>query len=112
MDSNCVYFGDLGSEVEIPRDGILSRIILKNSDVNVTLFGFSAGQELSEHKASSPAIIQIMQGEATLTLAGDEKAGGPGTWIYMPAGTAHSIVARTPMVMLLLLLKPGVKQDS
>lgn len=101
------YFADLAREVEIPKDGILSRILLKNDDVNVTLFGFSAGQELSEHTAASPAIIQIVQGQARVNLGGDEKACGSGSWIYMPARMPHSLVADTPVIMLLTLLKKG-----
>ncbi len=104
-ESPATYISDLTSELEVPRDGILSRILRKDSQVNVTLFGFAAGEELSEHTAGSPAIVQILQGEADLTIAGEERAGGPGTWIYMPAGTSHSLVAKTPVIMLLLLLK-------
>jgi len=29
----------------------------------------------------------------------------PGTWVHMAKGLRHSIQAKTPMVMLLLLLK-------
>jgi quercetin dioxygenase-like cupin family protein len=105
MDTAYTYLNDLITELAIPKDGILSRILLKNSQVNVTLFGFDAGQDLSEHTAASPAIIQILQGEAGLTIAGEERAGGPGTWIYLPARTPHSLVARTPVIMLLILLK-------
>jgi quercetin dioxygenase-like cupin family protein len=105
MDTDYTYNTDLISELAIPKDGILSRILLKNSQVNVTLFGFDAGQDLSEHTAASPAIIQILKGEAALTIANEERAVGPGTWIYLPARTPHSLVAKTPVVMLLILLK-------
>jgi quercetin dioxygenase-like cupin family protein len=105
MNTDYTYVNDLIKELEIPRAGILSRILLKNDQVNVTLFGFDSGQDLSEHTAVSPAIIQILQGEAALTIAGEEQVGGPGTWIYMPARTPHSLLANTPVVMLLILLK-------
>jgi quercetin dioxygenase-like cupin family protein len=105
MDSTYTYIQDLSKELEIPRDGILSRILLKDGQVNATIFGFDAGQELSEHTAATPAIIHILQGEAQLTIAGEERVGGPGTWVYMPARMPHSLVARTPVIMLLLLLK-------
>lgn len=109
MDDNYTYISDLAKEVEIPKDGILSRILLKDSQVNVTIFGFDTGQELSEHTAGTPAIVQILKGEATLTIAGEEMSAGPGTWLHMPARTPHSLVARTPVVMLLLLLKSQAK---
>ena len=105
MDTDYTYINDLIKELAIPKDGILSRILLKNSQVNVTLFGFDAGQDLSEHTAASPAIIQILKGEAALIIAGEAQVGGPGTWIYMPARTPHSLLAKTPVVMLLILLK-------
>jgi quercetin dioxygenase-like cupin family protein len=99
------YIGDLLGEVEIPKDGILSRILLKNSRVNVTLFGFDEGQELSEHTAAMPAIIQIIKGEAQLVIGGEEHEAGSGSWTYMPARTPHSLAARTPVIMLLTLIK-------
>jgi quercetin dioxygenase-like cupin family protein len=105
MDRSYTYISDLDKEVEIPKDGILSRILLKDSQVNVTVFGFDAGQELSEHTAGSAAVIQIVKGEAVLTIAGEEMSAGPGAWLHMPARTPHSLVAKTPVVMLLLLLK-------
>lgn len=105
MDTDYTFIADLARELEIPKDGILSRILLKNEHVNVTIFGFDAGQELSEHTAATPAIVQIMRGEADLTIGGDKQDGGPGTWIYMPARMPHSIVAKTPVVMLLVLVK-------
>ncbi len=109
MDTDYSYINDLLKELEIPKDGILSRILLKNSAVNVTLFGFDTGQDLSEHTAASPAIIQILKGEAALTIAGDTHESGPGTWIYLPARTPHSLVAKTPVVMLLILVKSPAK---
>jgi quercetin dioxygenase-like cupin family protein len=47
----------------------------------------------------------ILQGEAKLTLADDTLEAKPGTWVHMPAGLKHGILARTPVVMLLMLLK-------
>ena len=63
------------------------------------------GEELSEHTASMPAVLHILQGEAKLTLGDDTLDARPGTWVHMPKGLRHSIQANTPVVMLLLLLK-------
>jgi quercetin dioxygenase-like cupin family protein len=65
----------------------------------------SQGEEFSEHTASMPAILQFVQGQATVTLGGDTHEAKPGTWVHMPTGQRHSIQAKTPVVMLLLLLK-------
>jgi len=89
----------------IPTDSIVSRTFYTGDQVKAILFGFAAGQELSEHTASQPAILHILQGEARLTLGDDTLDAGAGTWAAMPAFLKHSVVAKTPLTMLLLLLK-------
>lgn len=96
---------DLASQIEPPADGTLSRTIHNDAQCKAVLFGFSAGQELSEHTASMSAILQLLQGKADVTLGPDHIEAQTGTWIHMPAGLPHSIKARTPLSMLLLLLK-------
>ena len=97
---------DLGEQVpEITADSIISRTLYGDRQVKVVLFGFAAGQELSEHTASTPAIIHILQGEAALTLGEQHREAGPGTWVHMPAKLPHALLAKTPVLMLLLLLR-------
>ena len=69
------------------------------------IFGFAQGEELSEHTASMPAILQFIKGEATVTLGDDKHEAKAGTWVHMPTGQRHSIQAKTPVVMVLLLMK-------
>jgi quercetin dioxygenase-like cupin family protein len=102
--SNYTYVADLTAQ-DIPADGILSRTIYDDDRVKVVLFGFGAGQELSEHTASMPAIIQIVQGDAQLGLGDDIVEAQAGAWVHMPAQLRHSVRAKTPLVLLLLLLK-------
>jgi quercetin dioxygenase-like cupin family protein len=83
----------------------LSRTIYQDDQVKAVLFGFAAGQELSEHTASRPAILWFVQGQATVGLGMDQREAVAGTWIHMQAGLTHSIAAKTPVVMLLVLLK-------
>jgi quercetin dioxygenase-like cupin family protein len=97
---------DLGSMGDAPEAGILSRTLHADDDAKVVLFGFAAGEELSEHTASRPATIHVLSGELELTVAGDRLAGVPGTWLHMAAGVPHSLRARVPSEMLLTLLGP------
>ena len=73
----------------------------------IVLFAFAAGDGLKEHVAPLPAIIQMVKGEAELTVGEEAVAGKSGTWIQMAAKTPHSIKAKTLLVMLLTLLKTG-----
>ncbi len=107
MNSRYTYIADLAKQVDIPVDGILSRTLHEDEQVKVVLFGFGAGQELSEHTASMPAILHIVQGEARLTLGDDSLEAEAGAWVHMPPELRHGVYAKTPVVMLLLLIKPG-----
>ena len=95
----------LADEIQPPDSGKQSVILLDNAHTKVVLFAFAAGHGLTEHVAPFPAIIQIITGEAGLTIGNESVAGKPGTWIHMAAKTPHSIKAVSPVVMLLTLLK-------
>lgn len=97
---------------DIPADSIISRTVYTDKQVRAVLFGFAAGQELSEHTASQPAIIHILSGEAQLTLGDDTVVASTGTWAHMPANLRHSIVAKTSVSMLLLLFKAPRKEGQ
>lgn len=99
------HFRDLANEIQPPEKGILSHTLYKDDRLKVVMFGFAAGEELSEHTASMPAVLHFLQGEASVGLADDKHEAKPGTWIHMPAGLKHRIHAQTPVVLLLYLLK-------
>lgn len=102
---NYLHVSDLLAQMaEIPPDSIVSRTFYKDDRVKAILFGFAAGQELSEHTAGVPAVLHFLRGQARLTLGTDAMDAGPGTWIHMASGFPHSVYAATEVVMLLYLL--------
>ena len=96
---------DLARDSEPPADGILSRTVFQDEQIKAVVFGFGQGQELSEHTAAKTAMLFFVKGEASVGLGEDIKEAQSGTWIHMPANLKHSIKAKTPLVMLLVLLK-------
>lgn len=62
------FIADLFAEASLPDKGILSNVLHKDENLNVTLFGFAAGQELSAHSAPTPAILYFLEGEAAVQL--------------------------------------------
>ena len=106
MDVAYTYFENLASELsETPPDSIVSRTLYDDDQHKAILFGFAAGQELSEHTASQPAMLHFLSGEAELSLGEEAKTASAGTWVRMPAHLTHSVRARTEVLMLLLLNK-------
>jgi len=90
---------------EAPVDSIISRSLYKSAAVNVTLFAFAAGQELSDHTAPRPAVLHFLEGEARLTLGEDVHDVAAGAWVLMPANLTHAVAAKTEVTMLLYLYR-------
>jgi quercetin dioxygenase-like cupin family protein len=91
---------------DIPTDSIISRTVYSDPQVKTILFAFAAGQELSEHTSSQLASLYFVQGEADLTLGDDTLTAQAGTWVQMPPHLPHSIVAKSPLLMLLTMTQP------
>ena len=97
---------------DTPEDSITSRTFYQDDQVKAVLFGFAAGQSLSKHTAAMPAIIHILDGEADVIMGDETHDAQPGAWFHMDANLLHSIVARTNLTMLLLMLKQPKKAEA
>jgi quercetin dioxygenase-like cupin family protein len=84
---------------------VVSRVIVKRETGNVTLFAFDAGQELSEHTTPYDALVQVLDGEAMITIAGRPYRLGAGDMIVMPAHRPHAVKAASRFKMLLTMIR-------
>jgi quercetin dioxygenase-like cupin family protein len=99
------FVTDVLTEIETPGKGILSHTLFNDDNVKIILFRFAPGQELTAHKAPMPATIHFLKGEAALTLGPETHDVKEGALIHMQPNLTHGIVAKTPVTMLLHLLK-------
>lgn len=99
------FIADLLAEASLPEKGILSNVVHKDENANVTLFAFSAGQELSGHSAPTAAILYFLEGEAEVQLGADTVQAKAGSFVFMPPMLPHGIAAKTPVRMLLIQMK-------
>jgi quercetin dioxygenase-like cupin family protein len=76
----------------------------RGDGVNVTVFGFDAGEELTEHQAARAAVVQVLSGRLRFIVDSEELELAPGSWLHMTPGTPHSLVATEPTIMLLTLV--------
>jgi len=88
------------------QDGaIVSREILKKPTGTVTLFAFAEGQGLSEHTAPFDALVQLLEGEAEITISGQPHRVQGGEMILMPAHQPHALKALTRFKMVLTMVR-------
>lgn len=94
---------DPTNEVAIQPEAVVSKVIHRGDGLNVTVFGFDAGEGLTEHQAAHTAVVQVVLGRLRFTVDGQELELPPGSWLHMEPGTPHSLVAAEPTIMLLTL---------
>ena len=99
------FISDLARTVEPPSAGITSKTLYNDQKLKAVIFGFAAGEELSEHTASTAAVMHFLAGQADVLLGEEKQHAVAGTWIHMQPHLPHSILAAAPTKMLLLLLK-------
>ena len=88
------------------QDGsVVSREIVKKPAGTVTVFAFDEGQGLSEHTARFDALVQVLEGEAEITIAGKPHRVQSGEMILMPANQPHALKALKRYKMILTLIR-------
>lgn len=88
------------------QDGsVVSRTIIDKEAGTVTLFAFDERQGLSEHTAPFDALVQVLEGEAKVTISGKTIAVKQGEMTIMPANKPHALSAVTRFKMLLTMIK-------
>jgi len=71
----------------------------------VTLFAFDEGQSLSEHIAPFDAMVQILAGEAEITISGKTLLVKKNEMVVMPAHEPHALKAVKKFKMLLTMVR-------
>ncbi|NMC74235.1 MAG: cupin domain-containing protein [Geobacteraceae bacterium] len=88
------------------QDGaVVSKTLVDRGIGTITLFSFDAGQGLSEHTAPFDAFVQVVDGEAEVTLSGVASPVRAGEILIMPAHQPHSLKARERFKMLLVMIR-------
>ena len=96
----------LAQETQFAPNGIVSRTLLRTPTARVVLFGFTEGQELTEHTSTQDALVEILTGECEFSLAGKLHNLKAGDFLHMPPNLAHAVRATKQFSMLLTLFKP------
>jgi quercetin dioxygenase-like cupin family protein len=95
----------LSSLVAYGEGAVVSRTLVAGGAGTVTLFAFDAGQGLSEHSTPFDALVQVLEGEAEITIAGVANRVAAGEIILMPANIPHALSAPVAFKMLLTMIR-------
>ncbi len=84
---------------------VVSRTLIDKKIGTLTVFAFGEGEGLSEHTVPYDAFIQILDGEAEITIDETTHRLAAGQMIIMPADHPHKVRAVTRFKMLLVMIR-------
>ena len=87
------------------KGSIVSRTLVDKKTGTVTFFAFDEGQGLSEHTAPFDALVQILEGEVEIIIAGQPHRLKANEMVLMPGGKPHSLRAVKRFKMLLTMIR-------
>lgn len=95
----------LADLADYQEGSVVSRTLIKQEQGTMTLFAFDRGQGLSEHTAPFDALVQVLEGEAEVTIDGQPHRLQAGEMIIMPADKPHALKAPRRFKMLLTMIR-------
>jgi len=95
----------LAQLVDYQGASVVSREIMKGKAGTVTVFAFDQGESLSEHTAPFDALVQVIDGEAEITISGNPLVVTEGESVIMPADQPHALNALKRFKMLLTMIR-------
>ena len=91
--------------IEYAANSVVSKTIVKRPAGSITLFAFDKGEGLSEHSSPHEAIVQILDGQAEISIAGNAADLVSGQCIILPANIPHALKANEKFKMMLTMIK-------
>ncbi len=98
---------DMAALVTYQPGQIVSRTLVQNKAVSMTLFAFDGGEEISSHESKGDALVYVLDGKAQLTIGGQVHIAEAGQTVVMPANVAHAVAAPEQFKMLLVVVFPA-----
>lgn len=98
------FIDNLAQRVEYCPNSTTSTTLMRAEGVNVVLFSFDEGEELSEHTAAMPVIVQALEGELEIRADGKTVTLRPGGMVHFSTRLPHAVKALTKAKMVLYMM--------
>lgn len=97
----------LSEQLSVHQGQIISKTLVQNPFVGITLFSFSAGEEISTHTSHGDAMVQVLEGVGLFTVGEQKFEVCAGQCLVMPAEVPHAVYAKSDFKMLLTVVFPA-----
>lgn len=97
--------------ISYKKGQVISMTLAQIPAVNITLFSLDEGEGISTHTTSGDAMVQILDGEAEITIGDKTLTVKEGETVIMPSDIPHALEARKAFKMLLTVIKKQKDQE-
>lgn len=80
---------------------VVSRTLVQNEAVGMTVFSFDRGEEISTHAAGGDAMVTVLEGTGRFTVGGQVFFLNAGETLVMPKDIPHAVYGEERFKMLL-----------
>ena len=91
----------LKDQVEYQEGQVVSKTLVQNSAVSVTIFAFEKDEEIGTHESGGDAMVTVLEGTGRFTIEGEVFILHEGETIIMPAKKPHAVYGEERFKMLL-----------
>ncbi len=82
---------------------VVSKTLVQNDLVSMTLFSFDKGEEISTHTAGGDAMVTVLEGTGRFTVGQDVFVLSEGDTLIMPKGIPHAVFGEERFKMQLIV---------
>ena len=90
--------------VEYQEGQVVSKTLVQNDYVSMTIFSFDKGEEISTHESGGDAFVTCLDGTGRITIDGTQYVLHEGQSIVMPARHPHAVYGQEQFKMLLVVV--------
>ena len=94
---------ELKSLVDYQDGQVVSKTLVQNDYVSVTIFSFDKGEEISTHASGGDAMVTVLEGTGRFTIGGDVFILNEGETIVMPKDVPHALFGEEKFKMELVV---------
>ena len=82
---------------------VISKTLVQNDRVSMTVFSFDKGEEISTHAAGGDAMVTVLEGTGKFTVGGEEFILNEGETLIMPKDIPHAVFGQERFKMQLVV---------
>lgn len=92
---------ELKDLVDYQKGQVVSKTLVQNDYVSMTLFSFDEGEEISTHESGGDAMVTVLEGTGKFTVGGEAFILNEGETLIMPKGVPHAVYGEEQFKMQL-----------